>query len=261
MAILRARAYRSRHRRSRLPRLPSLRAPARAGAAGHLRRQPGVELAREPRAPPGRRVHVHEPRRDRAHRGRRAGRLRLPPRRAREPDRLPASAAPLAQDRLLRNAPRARPGQVEARPLPARLDERDLRRPAGASAARDVLGPREPDRPARRLRRGEALRGGADDGVPQPAGRGHRDRPDLQHLRAADARPRRPRDPDVRPPGAREQAADRLRRRLSDEELLLRRRPDPRPLPARGERRAPARSTSAIRASSRSSSSPRPCSG
>ena len=57
---------------------------------------------------------------------------------------------------------------------------------------------------------------------------------DLQHLRTADARPRRPRDPDLRPPGAREQAADGLRRRLADEELLLRRRPDPRPLPARG---------------------------
>ena len=36
---------------------------------------------------------------------------------------------------------------------------------------------------------------------------------------------RRPRDPDLRPPGARERAADGLRRRLADAELLLRRRP------------------------------------
>ena len=51
---------------------------------------------------------------------------------------------------------------------------------------------------------------------------------------------RRPRDPDVRAPGARAEAADRLRRRLADAELLLRRRPRPRPDRARRERRAPA---------------------
>ena len=105
---------------------------------------------------------------------RRAGRLRLPPRQPGEPDRLPPPAAADAQGRLVRHAQRARPRQVQARPLPARLDERGLRRPAGAPAARDVLGQREPDRPARRLRRGEALRRGADDGVPPPAGRRHR---------------------------------------------------------------------------------------
>ena len=60
--------------------------------------------------------------------------------------------------------------------------------PAGAPAARVLLGPRQPDRPARRLRRGQALRRGADDGLPPPAGRRHGDRPHLQHLRAADAR-------------------------------------------------------------------------
>ena len=73
------------------------------------------------------------------------------------------------------------------------LDERGLRRPAGAPAARDVLGQRQPDRPARRLRRGEALRRGADDGLPQPAGRRHVHRAHLQHLRAAHAPQRRPR--------------------------------------------------------------------
>ena len=69
---------------------------------------------------------------------------------------------------------------------------------------------------------------------------------------------RRPRDPELHPPGARERAADRVRRRLADAELLLRGRPHPRARPARRERRAPARSTSATRASSRSSSSRRP---
>ena len=166
-------------------------------------------------------------------RDRRAGRLRLPPREPGEPDRLPAAAAADAQGRLVRDAQRARPRQVQARSLPARLDERGLRRPAGAPAARDLLGPRQPDRPARRLRRGEALRRGADDGLPPPAGRRHRDRPDLQHLRPAHAPARRARDPDVRPAGDGAEADHRLRRRLADPELLLRRRPDPRPDPAR----------------------------
>ena len=144
---------------------------------------------------------------------RRAGRLRLPPRVAGEPDRLPAAAAADAQGRLLRHPQRARPGQAPPRAVPARLDERGLRRPAGAPAARDLLGPREPDRPARRLRRGQALRRGADDGLPPPAGRRHRDRADLQHLRPAHAPARRPRDPDVHAPGAGGQADHRLRRR------------------------------------------------
>ena len=50
-----------------------------------------------------------------------------------------------------------------------------------------LLGQREPDRPARRLRRGEALRRGDDDGLPPPAGRRHVDRADLQHVRPAHA--------------------------------------------------------------------------
>ena len=45
--------------------------------------------------------------------------------------------------------------------------------PLAAPAARELLGQRQPDRPARRLRRGEALRRGDDDGVPPPAGRRH----------------------------------------------------------------------------------------
>ncbi len=134
---------------------------------------------------------------------RRARGLRLPPRLARVAHRLPAAAAAHAQGRLVRHAPHARPRQEAPRPLPDRLDQRGLRRPAGPPAARELLGPRQPDRPARRLRRGQALRRGADDGLPPPAGRGHGDHPDLQHVRPADAPARRPRDPDVPAPGAR----------------------------------------------------------
>ena len=195
-------------------------------------------------------VHVPEPGRRRRDLDRRAGRLRLPPREPGEPDRLPAPAAADAEGRLARHPQRARPRQVEARPVRDQLDERGLRRPAGASAAGDVLGQRQPDRPARRVRRGEALRRGADDGLPLPAGRQHGDRAHLQHLRPADAAKRRPRVGDVPPPGARGQAADRVRRRLADAVALLRRRPDPRALPARAPPTSTCRSTSATRTTS-----------
>ena len=234
-----------RHRRRRLPRLPPLRGAARAGPPGHLRRQPRDRLARQHRAPPRRGVRLPAARPDAARRDRRAGRLRLPPREPGEPDRLPAPAAADAQGRLVRHAQRARPREGEARAVPARLDERGLRRPAGAPAARDLLGARQPDRPARRLRRGEALRRGADDGLPPPAGRRHGDRADLQHLRAPDAPARRPRDPDLHPPGARGEAADRVRQRLPDAELLLRRRPRPRARSCSPSRASTCPSTSA----------------
>ena len=147
---------------------------------------------------------ITEPLRDR-----RAGRLRLPHGLAGLPDRLRAAAAAHAQGRRLRHAQHARPREEAPRPLPARLDLRGLRRPARAPAAGDLLGQRQPDRPARRVRRGQALRRGADDGLPAPAGRGHRDRAHLQHLRAAHAAERRPRHPDLPGPGARRPARSR----------------------------------------------------
>ena len=168
----------------------------------------------------------HAPRRDR-----RAGRLRLPPREPCEPDRLPQVAAADAQGRLVRDAQCARAREGEAGPFPARLDERGVRRPAGAPAARDLLGSRQSDRPARRVRRGEAVRRGAHDGVPPAAGRRHRDRADLQHVRPSHATARRSRDPHVHSPGARGEAVDGVRQRRADAELLLRRRPRPRPDP------------------------------
>ena len=71
--------------------------------------------------------------------------------------------------------------------------QRGLRRPAGPPAAGDLLGQRQPGRPARRLRRGQALRRGHDDGLPPLPRRRHAHRPHLQHLRPADAARRRPR--------------------------------------------------------------------
>ena len=116
----------------------------------------------------------------------------------------------------LRHPQLARPGQGQARALPARLHLRGLRRPARAPAARELLGQRQPDRPARRLRRGQALRGGADDGLPAPAGRGHLHRADLQYLRPADAAQRRPGRSPPSSPGPDRQAAHRVRRRVPD---------------------------------------------
>ena len=75
---------------------------------------------------------------------------------------------PIADDegRRDRHAARARPGPGEGRPVRARLHLGGVRRPAGAPAAGDVLGARQPGRPARRVRRGQAVRRGADHGLP-----------------------------------------------------------------------------------------------
>ena len=64
--------------------------------------------------------------------------------------------------------------------------------------------------------------------------------------------------PTLHPPGARQQAADRLRGRLADAELLLRRRPHPRALPARERATSTCRSIWATLASLRFSSSRKP---
>ena len=65
----------------------------------------------------------------------------------------------------------------------------------------DVLGQREPDRPARRLRRSQAVRRGDDGGLPPISRRRHEDRAHLQHLRAADARQGRAGRPELHLPG------------------------------------------------------------
>ena len=94
------------------------------------------------------------------------GRRRAALRQSREPARVPRAPARDARGRLARHPSLPRPGPRARRPVPARVDERDLRRPARAPAARDLLGQREPRGPAVGLRRGEALRRDAHDGVP-----------------------------------------------------------------------------------------------
>ena len=141
------------------------------------------------------------------------------------PDRLPGAAHPDPQGGRARHPQGARAGQGEARPLPARLHLRGLRRSARAPAARGLLGQRQPGGPARRLRRGQALRRGHDHGLPPRARPRRAHRAHLQHLRPAHAAHRRARDPHLRAPGAAGRAHDRLRRRLPDALLHLRLRP------------------------------------
>ena len=129
---------------------------------------------------------------------------------------------------VARHAQHARARAGQGRAVPARVDERGVRRPARASAARVVLGQRQPGRAARRLRRGEAVRRGADARVP-PRPRARRPhRPDLQHLRPAAAPGRRSGRVELPRPGDGGQAAHDLRRRRPDPVVLLRRRPGPR---------------------------------
>ena len=213
-AILSGHGHLPRHGWRRVPRLAPVRRAAAPRPPRDLRRQ---RRDRDPSptsstsaSPEFRFLHA---RHHRAVLRRRAGRRRLPLREPGVADRLPAAAAAHAQGRLARHAPHARPGQGAPRALRDRVDLGGLRRSEGPPAARVLLGPRQPDRPARRLRRGQALRRGADDGLPPPAGRRHGDRADLQHVRPADAAARRPGDPDVPAPGAAGPADHGLRRR------------------------------------------------
>ena len=197
----------------------------------------GDGVVAERGAPARRRLRLRAPRHHRPPRGRRAGRLRLPPGEPGQPDRLSTPAA-CRRSRSARTEPTTRSAwpSGSARVSCSRRRARctAIRR---APAAGDLLGQRQPDRPARGVRRGEALRRGVDDGLPPPAGRRHAHRPHLQHLRHAHATARRPRHSDLRPPGAGGRAADRVRRRLADAQLLLCRRPCSR---SRAARRAAA---------------------
>ena len=175
----------------------------------------------------------------------------------REPDRLPAPAAALAQDRLLRHASRARPREVQTCALPARIDERGLRRPAGASAARDVLGhtsnpigPRGVYDEAKRYAEALTMAYHRQQGVDTSIAR-------IFNTYGARMRPNDGRaHSDVPPPGARGAAHNGVRRRVPDAELLLRRRPHPRAHPARRVWRAPAGQPRESRTRSPCSSSP-----
>ena len=105
-----------------------------------------------------------------------------------QPDRLPRAADSDAEGRRAGHAQGAGPREGQGRAVRARVHVGGLRRSAGASAEGIVLGQRQPGRPARRVRRGEAVRRGDDDGLPPLSRGGHEDRPHLQHLRTAHAR-------------------------------------------------------------------------
>ena len=130
------------------------------------------------------------------------GRLRAALGQPGQPDRLPRAADPDAEGGRARHAQGARPGQGQGRALHHRLDLRGLRRSARAPAEGILLGQRQPGRPARRLRRSQALRRGDDHGLPPLPRRRHEDRPHLQHLRPAHAPQRRPRRAGLHEPGA-----------------------------------------------------------
>ena len=229
----------------------SVRLPALARPARDLRRQPRDRLAREHQHLKNGVTSASRCSTSRSTTRSTSPSTRLPHGLARLPDRLRAAAAPHAQGGRVRHAQHARPRQEAPRPLPARLDLGGVRRPARPPAAGDLLGQREPDRAARRLRRGEALRRGALDGLPAPAGRGHRDRPHLQHVRPANAPERRARHPAF----LGQALADRPVTVFGDgsqTQLLLRGRPRPRARAARrvrgpraGEHRQPERDVAA----------------
>ena len=153
------------HRRRGIHRLAPLRSAARSRMLGRRHRQPADRAARQHRPSRRSRLHVHQARRHELHLRRRAGGRGAALGQPGQPDRLPRAADPDAEGRRARHAQGARPGQGEEGALRDRLDLGGLRRSAGAPAEGNLLGQRQPDRPARRLRRGQALRRGDDDGL------------------------------------------------------------------------------------------------
>ncbi len=89
---------------------------------------------------------------------------------------------------------------------------RGLRRPAGPPAAGDLLGQRQPGRPARRSTTRPSASPRRCHGLPPRHGLDHAHRPHLQHLRPADEARRRPGGADFVDQALDRQAADRVRR-------------------------------------------------
>ena len=200
---------------------------------------------------------LHQARRHQLYLHRWAARCDPALRLARLAGRLLGAADPDAEGRRAGHAQGAGPGQSQGRALPAGLDLRGLWRPAGPPAARELLRLRQPDRPARRLRRGQALRRGDDHGVPSLPRRRYADRADLQHLWPAHAPARWPRRAELHPAGAARRAADRLWRRRCRRARSTMSTIWSRASTGCSCRTRSSRSTSATRASTRSSSSPR----
>ncbi len=96
-------------------------------------------------------------------------------------------------------------------PIVQALDERGLRRSRATPADGGSLGPRQSDRPARVLRRRQALRGDAVRGLSPPARTRHAHCANLQYLRPADAAGRRARRIQLHPGCAPRPAFDRSR--------------------------------------------------
>ena len=93
--------------------------------------------------------------------------------------------------------------------------------PARAPAARGLLGPRQPDRAALVLRRGQALRRDPVLRLPPPAPAADQGGAHLQHLRAAHAPERRPGGVQLHRPGADRRRHHGVRRRPPDPLVLL----------------------------------------
>ena len=157
-----------RHRRRRVPRLAPLRAAARPRRRGRRHRQPHHRQHRQHRAPlrhaAASRSSSTTCRRTSGCPGAVDAVMHFAS--AGVADGLPRDADPDPEGRQPRHPQRPRPGQGQGRPVLPGLHQRGLRRPAGAPADRGLLGPRQPGRAPRRLRRGQALRRGDDDGVP-----------------------------------------------------------------------------------------------
>ena len=214
----------NRHRRRRLPRLAPLRAAARQGRSRHLHRQPRHGVASEHRAHRRRELHLHQPRPHRAvlrSTSRSTSSTTWPRPRAR-------STTCACRSTRSRSAPRARTtcsasrsssARASCSPRPPRstATPRSIRSPRSYWGHVNPIGPRgvydEAKRYAEALTMAYHRQQGVDTCIVA----------DLQHLRPADAPARRPRDPDLPAPGAPGQAADRLRRRQPDPQLLLRR--------------------------------------
>ena len=109
------------------------------------------------------------------------GRCCLPLRFACQPDRLSEFPDSDVEGRCIGDAQRFGAGQGEGGQVLARVDFGSLRRSLGASANRRLLGQREPDRTARRLRRSQALCRGDDDGLSPFPRRRYQDRAHFQH--------------------------------------------------------------------------------
>src|SRR6516225_4972030 len=177
-----------RHRRRRVLGLASVRAPRRPGRRRLVRRQLLHRPQGQCRASVGRPAFRgaaprHHP--PAVCRGRRDLQPGLPG----LADPLPVRPGADHQDQRHRRDQHAGAGQAAQGQDLSGLDLRGLWRPGGASATRDLSRQRQPDRAARLLRRGQALRRDPVLRLFPPAPAQDPRRPHLQHLRAAHAPP------------------------------------------------------------------------